>query len=220
MKHLAILRGVVPRDTYAPLFNEVFPSLVHPDRRTIVDTFDGGAGGAITGRVIQGTALAWAGSNILVMPGGYVVGNNSATSFLPSRAVFDTGEDAADGEWGCTVEHVAGGSGESLGVIFRDSAESAGTGFIARISTQSQLVALSRRNGATYTTVATAPLPTNPGDVHSLRAVADGENIDVYVDGEHRISHVTAELGEGNTQVGIFCMARYSRVLEFMGGTI
>ncbi|MCS5752693.1 hypothetical protein LNO16_27970 [Klebsiella quasipneumoniae subsp. quasipneumoniae] len=215
MKSISIMSGVLSSDSGAPLFSDAFPELVNPDNRKFVDYFKGGTGGGIAGRILPGTDKVWAGNYVNVHD-GYAQGGASATDLISGRAVVNIGEEAVNGEWGVCVnvanltDNVAGG------LVFRDSTESGGIGFAATISPVSQVVALRRRNGSSYSTLLTVPAVIPVGDFN-LRVVASGSSIKVYTEKGLVINYTTTDLGAGFNRAGIICYGSL-KVTDFMGG--
>nr|WP_143592091.1 hypothetical protein [Stenotrophomonas maltophilia] len=216
-KQYIVRSGSVPVDSVLPTFSDVFPSLVPPNKRQVVDTFDGvPAVTNLNGRSIPGDpAKGWIGTNaIKVSPDGYC-------SLMPpqgeARASVQSG--ISDGEWGATIENVADVGPSSAGLVFRQSPPTEPVSYwLARISFASQLVVLERRTaGSPAVDQVQAPLPSSVGDRHTLRVAAQGQNIKVYADGELRLVATSSAL-VGNTLSGLWWNNTNARVHEFVAG--
>ncbi|WP_168735946.1 family 43 glycosylhydrolase [Cohnella fermenti] len=92
-----------------------------------------------------------------------------------------------------------GSSDFNAGVLFRVSDPTVGTdnlkGYYAGINVDGH-VAVGKFNN-NWTGLASIPYPINQNQVYRLKVVAEGKNIDVYVDGEHVVSVADRSYSEG-----------------------
>lgn len=214
-KQLIIRSGSVAADSILPKFNDVFPSLVPPNKRKYIDLFDGQKS-ALTGRslpvVPAGLSAAWLATSALEVTGAGGVKPTNTTS--EGRGLFNAGGAGGQGEWGATF--VAGTMG-AFGIIIRcalDTQES-----WRAIFGSTGMFGIYRVNASGQNTGAQVeiPMPAVAGQRYTIRVVAEGLSIKAYVNDALVVSIATADLS-ANQRVGLLFRNTDAECREFTGG--
>lgn len=181
-KQFIIRSGSVAADSILPRFNDVFPSLIAPNKRKFLDSF-GGPAVALTGRALEiapsGFSQVWSATSLLAVTGAGSL-KPTSTAAGDQRALISTDGSGANGEWGATF--VAGTVG-AFGLMVRAAAATQETYRV--VFRQSGELSLQTINsgGGTANTPATTPLVYETGKTYTLRVTVQGSVIRAYVNG-------------------------------------
>ena len=199
--------GTVPTTSILPLFSDIFPTLVPPNKIKLIDGFNTGAGGALTGRVVPYSTIGektWqdltlSGSTMLVSPttdGGIV----TPTVTLASRVyTLDLGN--TDCDVYANFKSVNATTG-TFGVLFR--VQDKDNYLSLQISPTTY--GLQSRIAAVAANLATAVTHVRAVRDYQIRVLAVGSSIKIYIDGA-LIFSTTSTLFSTQTKAGLFFTA-------------
>ncbi len=214
-KQILIRSGQVPVTSVLPLFNDVFPSIVSPDHRAYVDFFDGAAG-AMNGRAVPvapaGQAPTWATTTNLQLTGSGAA-KPSATD-AEARATIEALAAGGNGQWGATF--LAGTVG-AFGILFRRVAGNQ-QGYRAVIRDSGRLSIQRTNTGGFVEATEDFPFVYTPGDLYTMRVVAQGAVVEVFVN-DAKVGQVSNATLSTLTRAGLFWQNSDAACLEFMGGS-
>lgn len=215
-KHFIIRSGQVPADTILPKFNDVFPSLISPEKRKFLDSFAGPAI-VLAGRQLEvapeGFSQSWTATALLALNGQGAL-KPTSTAAGDQRALITTDGSGSNGEWGATFE--AGTIG-AFGLMIRAAADTQETYRV--VFRQSGELSLQTINsgGGTANTPATVPFVYETGKIYTLRVTVQGTVIRAYVNDALMLTYSNALLA-ANSRAGVYFFGSDSKCLEFVGG--
>lgn len=170
-----ILTGTVSPDGPAPLWGEVFPTLIQPDEVSLYDAFDADAGSIFTRdfpyRPSDDTAQWLGSSDILVHADGYAYCDAASTE----RCQVDT--DKTDVEVHAKIQWIDGGSGVGIMARYTDSSN-----YLRAVFVSSGLLRLQEVVGGANTNLGEVAVTLTDEAFYKVRLVVVGTSFKVYLD--------------------------------------
>lgn len=198
---LHIMRNInVPANTALPLWEDIFPNLIRPDRLVISESFQT-APGPLQNRLVQSSSLdpvaKWAAAGAFVVhPDGYVY-SNAASSTLGQVAITSLGT----GVKGQVMLRGRWGGGGYLGVVIRMTS-SGGAHWRALLS-DTNLHLQERANDASQVRQEIKPFTPVVGQIYDLMVSFDEGHLSLTCDGV-TVTYENAVSNQEKMMVGLF----------------
>lgn len=196
-----VLTGTVSPDGPAPLWNDVFPSLISPPDVALYDGFDANTGSIFTRdfpyRPDDDTAQWLGSSDILVHADGYVYCDAATTE----RCQVDTGK--TDLEVAARIQWIDGGSGVGVIARYTDSSN-----YLRAVFVDSGLLRLQEVVSGVNNNLGEVAVSLVDEAFYQIRLVLSGTSFSVYLDEEESpVITATSSNNASGTDCGLYFLA-------------